>query len=609
MRDAFLTRLARSPMVFDGAMGTMLYGRGVFINACFDELNLTRPRLVQEIHEEYAEAGADLIETNTFGANPLRLRGYGLADKAGEINRAAARLAREAAGEDLYVGGSLGPCLQSGQVWHDGLAEEIRQAYAVQVAALAEGGVDVLILETFTHPDEMLAAAAAARATGLPVLASFAVNEAGESALGVSAVSLVQLLQNSPDVDGVGLNCGTGPGPLYEIAEDCLPLCSKPFFVMPNAGAPRLVDGRMIYMTSPEYFATYARRFIEIGVRAVGGCCGTTPAHIREAASTVKCLSGVKRHLEVKAYVQEDARVQPVPAAEKSRLARRLLAGERVTSVELLPPRSSDLSGFLAKAQACRDHGIDAVNIPDGPRASARVSPMIAAVELQRQVGIEAVLHYCCRDRNLIGMQSDLLGGFAAGLRNVLIITGDPPKLGEYPNATGVFDVDAIGLTQAASNLNHGMDIGGTPIQPQTAFFIGVGANPGALSMDTEVARYHAKVRAGAEFAITQPIFDPEALLRFLDRVEGEGSRLPVLAGVWPLVSYKNAEFMRNEVPGVTVPDAVMARMAECRTKEDGLRAGIAIAREICAAIADRVAGFQVSAPFGRVELAFEVLG
>lgn len=608
MREPFLTRLARAPMVFDGAMGTMLYSRGVFINACFDELNVSRPRLVEEIHAEYVEAGADVIETNTFGANPLKLRGYGLADRAVQVNAEGARLARAVAGDHVYVAGSVGPCLQVGQGWQSGLAEDIRQAYAVQVGALAAGGVDLLVLETFTHAEEMLVAAGQARATGLPVLASFAVGEDGVSALGVAAEDLIELLQGCGDVDGVGLNCGAGPGPLYEVAERCLPLSSKPFFFMPNAGVPRLVDGRMIYMTSPEYFATYARRFVEIGARAVGGCCGTTPAHIREAAATVKCLSGVKRHLTVRSRVQENPSVRLVPPAEKSRLASRLLAGQRVSSIELLPPRSCDLSAFLAKAAACRDHGVDAVNIPDGPRASARVSPMIAALELQRQVGIEPILHYCCRDRNLIGMQSDLLGGYAAGLRNVLIITGDPPKLGEYPDATGVFDVDAIGLAQMASNLNHGVDIGGNPITPPTAFFIGVGANPGALSMPTEVARYHAKARAGAEFVITQPIFDAEALFSFLDRVEGEGSRLPVLAGVWPLVSYKNAEFMRNEVPGVTVPDAVMSRMAACRTKEDGVRTGVQIAREICARIADRVAGFQVSAPFGRVEIAFDVL-
>jgi len=596
-------------MVFDGAMGTMLYGRGVFINACFDELNLSRPKLVQEIHAEYVEAGADIIETNTFGANPRKLRAFGLAEKAAQINAAGARLAREVAGADVYVAGSVGPCLQAAQAWQSGLAEELRQAYAVQTQALVSGGVDLLVLETFTHPDEMLVAASQARATGLPVLASFAVGDDGVSALGVAAETLVEVLDGCPDVDGIGLNCGAGPGPLYEIAERCLLLSSKPFFFMPNAGVPRMVDGRMIYMTSPEYFATYARRFIEVGARAVGGCCGTTPAHIREAAATVKCLSGVKRHLEVRPRVQENPSVRPVPSAEKSRLASRLLAGQRVSSIELLPPRSCDLSAFLAKAAACRDRGVDAVNIPDGPRASARVSPMIAALELQRQVGIEPILHYCCRDRNLIGMQSDLLGGYAAGLRNVLIITGDPPKLGEYPDATGVFDVDSIGLAQVASNLNHGMDIGGNPITPPTAFFIGVGANPGALAMDTEVARYHAKVGAGAEFAITQPIFDAEALLAFLDRVEAQGSRIPVLAGVWPLVSYKNAEFMRNEVPGVTVPDAVMSRMSECRTKEDGIRTGIEIAREICARVADRVAGFQVSAPFGRVEIAFDVLG
>jgi homocysteine S-methyltransferase len=589
-------------------MGTMLYSRGVFINACFDELNLTRPRLVQGVHADYVSAGADIIETNTFGANPVKLRGFGLAERAGEISREGARLARDAAGTELYVAGSVGPCLQAGQAWRDELLDELRRAFAVQIQALAEGGVDLLVLETFTHPQELEAAALEARAVGLPVFAGFAVGEDGVSALGLAAERLIEVLDRCAGVDCVGLNCGAGPGPLYDVVERCLPATSKPFFVMPNAGVPREVDGRMIYMSSPEYFASYARKFVQLGVRAVGGCCGTTPEHIRDAARAVHCVSTARRRIEVRAAPQDVAAAQPVPTAQKSRLASRLLAGERVVSIELLPPRSCDLTAFLAKAAACHARGIDAVNIPDGPRASARVSPMVAAIELLRRVGIEPILHYCCRDRNLIGMQSDLLGGYAAGLRNFLVITGDPPKLGDYPDATGVFDVDSIGLAQVAANLNRGTDIGGNPIAPPTGIFIGVGANPCAISLGTEIERYHAKVRAGAEFVITQPVFDAEALLRFLDRVEAEGSRLPVLAGVWPLVSYKNAEFMRNEVPGVTVPDAVMTRMAACSTKEDGIRVGVEIARETCALVADRIGGWQISAPFGRVEIAFAVL-
>jgi homocysteine S-methyltransferase len=378
---------------------------------------------------------------------------------------------------------------------------------------------------------------------------------------------------------------------------------------MPNAGLPRDIAGRMIYLTSPEYFTEYAKKYIEMGVRGVGGCCGTTPAHIRMAARAVKSLSGVKKHVKVRAYAQQEPLVHVVATEKKSRLAAKLCAGEKATSVEIVPPRSWDMTEMLAKVRRCAEAGVDAINIPDGPRASARVSPMIAALTILKEVGIEPILHYCCRDRNLIGMQSDLLGGFAAGLANFLIITGDPPKLGDYPDVTGVFDVDAIGLAQVAANLNRGYDIGGNPISPPTGIFIGVGANPCAVELEREIERFFRKIDAGAEFAITQPVFDADALLRFLDRVEGHSRKIPVIAGIWPLVSFKNAEFMNNEVPGVVVPREVLERMSRCRSKEEGHRVGIEIARKIIERISPRVGGFQVSAPLGNVETALAVLG
>ena len=409
-------------------------------------------------------------------------------------------------------------------------------------------------------------------------------------------------------MDFIGLNCGVGPAQVYDAAEHILPLLTKPLACLPNAGLPREVDGRMMYLTSPEYFTKYAKKLIEIGARGVGGCCGTTPEHIREVARAVKSLSGVKQHAKIQVYHPREVSVKVTPPAEKTRFAQRILSGAKVTSIELLPPKACDVSALVAKARQCKEKGIDAINLPDGPRASARVSPLVAAMAVLQQAGIEPVLHYCCRDRNLIGMQSDLLGAQVAGVRNILIITGDPPKLGDYPDVTGVFDVDAIGLTQVAANLNHGRDIGGNLVDPPTGLFLGVGANPVAVSPELEFQRFAAKVEAGAEFAITQPIFDPESLLRFLDRTDALPRRIPVVAGVWPLVSYKNAEFMRNEVPGVTVPDWIMERMSKCRTKEEGIETGIVIAREICAAIADRVAGYQVSAPLGRLEIALQVL-
>lgn len=607
-RLRFLEALRKRPLLFDGAMGTMLYSRGVFLNRCFDELCLSQPELVLDIHRQYVAAGADVIETNSFGANTLKLAPFGLAERAEEINVRAAQLARQAAGEPVHVAGAVGPCLRPGQGWATERADELAAVFGRHVQALAAGGVDLLMLETFTSIEELQLAAGVAHATNLPVVASFTVDARGETALGVTADRAVHMLHADANIDAIGINCGTGPAPIFETVERILAWTDKPFVVMPNAGMPREVEGRLLYLTSPEYFTSYAKRFIEIGVRGFGGCCGTTPEHIREAARAVKSLSGVRQHVTLKDWRAEERHVAVIPGAEKSRFAARLAAGKRVTTVEILPPKSCDLSGFIEHARRCHRHGVDAINIPDGPRASARVSPMIAAITIQREVGIEAVLHYCCRDRNLIGMQSDLLGGYAAGLRNILIITGDPPKLGDYPDVTGVFDVDSIGLTGVASGLNHGRDIGGNPVVPPTGLFLGIGANPCALAFDGEIDRTRAKIEAGAEFAITQPIFSPTALFRFLDRLAALPIHIPIIAGVWPLTSFKNAEFMRHEVPGVEVPDEVMRRMAVCRTKEEGIDAGLRMAREICEVIAPRVAGFQVSAPFGKVELALHVL-
>jgi len=604
----FLERIARQPLVFDGAMGTMLYSKGVFLNRCYDELNLTNPSLVEEIHKEYSEAGADVLETNTFGANRIRLSEHGLGDKVREINLAAAGLARKYAREERYIAGSMGPCLKSGQILRDSRIEELSEVFAEQARALKEGGVDLIILETFSHSRELIIAARAAALTGLPVCGSFTLTEEGYTPGGENLETLMQSLNECDALDVLGLNCGTGPSHTYNWVEKALTMTEKPLIAMPNAGFPKEQDGRMVYLTNPEYFASYASKFIKLGVRGIGGCCGTTPDHILKAARTVKATSQVKQHVVIAPVDTEASEVTPVPQEQKSRLACLLKQGKMVTSVEITPPRSTDLSGFIQKARICAFHGVDAINIPDGPRASARVSPMIAASVIQKEAGIEAVLHYTCRDRNLLGMQSDILGSVAAGLNNFLVVTGDPPKSGDYPEVTGVFDVDSIGLTRVVHNLNYGRDFGGNPISPPTGIFTGVGANPCAVSPELELDRYRRKIEAGAEFAITQPVFDPEALLRFLDKAFAFGS-IPVIAGVWPLVSFKNAEFMRNEVPGVEVPDSVMERMSRCQTREEGIAEGIRIASEICRTIESYVQGYQVSAPFGKVELALKVLG
>lgn len=603
-----IERMQEVPVVFDGAMGTTIYSRGVFINRCFDELCLTNPDLIRDIHTEYVNAGADIIETNTFGANRIWLKGYGLAEKTEAINLAGAKLAREAAGEDAYVAGSVGPCLRTGQIMTKKHKKDITAAFSECTRALSKGGVDFIMLETFSDIDELLLAAEVAAETKLPIITSFTVDEHGKTAKGRDVEDIIPILAASTHIDAIGLNCGTGPSHLYNSAERAIPLTDKPFILMPNAGQPQEVDGRMLYMTTPEYFTEYAKKYIALGARGVGGCCGTTPEHIKDTARTIHSISGTEHNITIKAIIKQEIKVDVIPQARKSRIGGKLARGEKITSIEIMPPKSCDLKPMLDKVKLCYHAGIDAINIPDGPRASARISPMITSIAIQQQIGIEPIIHYCCRDRNLIGMQSDILGGYAAGISNFLVITGDPPKIGDYPDVTGVFDVDAIGLTQVITNLNHGIDIGGNPINPPCGILIGVGVNPCAVEMNLELSRYQQKIAAGAEYAITQPIFDAEELLRFIDSTARFDATIPIIAGVWPLTSFKNAEFMNNEVPGVEIPEVILERMNKCKSREDGLKVGCDIAREIKEAITDVVSGFQVSAPFGKVELAIDVL-
>lgn len=612
--QTFLERLAARPLVFDGAMGTMLYERGVFVNACYDEVCLSHPHLVSELHRAYVEAGAEVIETNTFGANRVKLRPYGLVEKLEEINRSAVRLARDAAGDRAYVVGSVGPCLAGpGQTVTAARLREVEEAFAEQIGVLAAAGVDAIQLETFSRLEELLLAARVAGRTGLPVVASFATDEHGLTAVGTDAAAMVEALEAEPAVSAIGLNCGSGPAHTFDTLGRVIGRAAKPVVVLPNAGFPQQVQGRQIYVTTPEYFTEYAKRFVKLGARGVGGCCGTTPDHIREAARALSGLSEVKHRAGVvveapKAAKEEAPEREPVPRAERSRLARTLATGGFATSVELLPPKSVDLSGLVKKARLCAEAGVSAINVPDGPRASARVSSMIAALAIEREVGLETVLHYACRDRNLIGMQSDLLGGFAAGLRNILVVTGDPPKLGDYPNATGVFDVDAIGLTHMASRLNRGVDIGGNAVDPPTALYLGVGLDPGALDFAHELDRLRQKIEAGAEFVITQPVFRPAVLFRMLDAAAPFLGDVPVIAGVWPLASYRNAEFLNNEVPGVDIPKSILDRMAAAGTGDEARQVGVEIAREMIAELRPRVQGIQVSAPLGLVKLALATL-
>ena len=608
MRTDFLSRLDKGPVLCDGAMGTVLYAKGIFINRCYDELNCSQPELIRGIHHEYLQAGADIIETNTFGANPARLGRHSMAERTRDINRAGAQVAREAAKSfDALVAGSVGPLGIRIEPLGKTSREEARAMFRQQIAALVEGGVDLLILETFGYLEELHQAVLAARDVdpNIPVVAQVTIDEDGNCLDGSDPETFAPRMADW-GTEVIGCNCSVGPVAMLSTLERIRRVTELPLSAQPNAGMPRAVDGRNIYLCSPEYMASYARKFVAAGVKLVGGCCGTTPEHIRVMKSGLR-VSEARTRTGVFPVPKSPA-LSPIniPTLEqRSRLGGRIAAGEFATMVEIVPPRGTDISKELEGARFLKTVGVDAVNIPDSPRASARMSNQALATLVQQQVGIEAVLHYTCRDRNVLSIQSDLLGASTIGIHNLICITGDPPKLGNYPDATAVFDVDAIGLVNIVHNLNRGLDIGGNPMGTGTRFVIGVGANPGLPDMDEEVRRFEYKVEAGAEYAVTQPVFDIALLESFLRRIEH--CRIPVVAGIWPLVSVRNAEFMKNELR-VSVPDAIFERMAHATNPEAARQEGIAIAREMLWALRDLVQGAQISAPFGKYSAAADVL-
>jgi homocysteine S-methyltransferase len=609
-RPSFLDEINRRVLVCDGAMGTMLYAKGIFLNRSFDELNLTQPDLVAEVHQAYIRAGADVVETNTFGANRVKLGAFGLAGRVAALNTQGARIARHAARETAYVAGAIGPLGIRIEPWGKTGVDEAEEHFREQARALHEGGVDLFVLETFRDVNEIGAAIRAVRSVcALPIVAQVTTEEDGNSLDGAAPETFVPQLEQL-GASLVGVNCSVGPAAMLETVERMGRVASVPLSAQPNAGRPREIEGRNIYLSSPEYMASYARRFIAQGVRLVGGCCGTTPEHIRHIKVAVRGLMPPATVPVSVGTARGDRRpAQPVEAVareEKSRMANALARGAFMVSVELIPPRGYQSDALVEQARQLRIHGVDLVNIPDGPRASARMSALSAAILVQQQAGVETVLHYACRDRNLLGMQSDLLGAHSMGVRNVLIVTGDPPTVGDYPDATAVFDVDSIGLTNVVSRLNRGLDIGGQAIGPPTAFHIGVAANPAALNLDEEVRRFEYKVEAGAEFAITQPVFDPAELIEFLRRIER--IRIPVIAGIMPLDSLRHAEYMGNEVPGVRVPASVMDRLARAESSGSAAAEGLAIASEIAAAIRPAVQGIQISTSSGAISSALSVI-
>jgi methionine synthase / methylenetetrahydrofolate reductase(NADPH) len=607
MASDFLTRLNSAPILCDGAMGTLLYAKGIFINRSYDELNLSQPDMVRSVHQDYLHSGAEIIETNTFGANSFRLGRHSLGEKVRDINLAGARLAREAAKSfDVWVAGSVGPLGIRIEPLGKTSFDEARAAFRDQIAALVEGGVDLLIMETFGYVEELHQAMLAAREVNpkIPIVASVTVDEDSNCLDGSDPETFTAKLSDW-GADVIGVNCSIGPVAMLDAVERMRASTTLPLAAQPNAGMPRSVDGRNIYLCSPEYMASYARKFVTAGVRLVGGCCGTTPDHIRTMKSALRVGEAKTARVQVSAPHASVAVKEAPPIGKRSKLGAKLAAGEFVTMVEIVPPKGTELNKEVEGARFLKSVGVDAINIPDSPRASARISNQALSLIVQREVGIEAIMHYTCRDRNVLGIQSDLLGASATGIHNLICITGDPPKMGNYPDATAVFDVDSIGLVNIVRNLNCGLDIGGNPIGAGTGFVIGVGANPGLADIDEEVRRFEYKVEAGAEYAVTQPVFDLALLEAFLKRIRHH--KIPVVAGIWPLTSVRNAEFMKNELR-VSVPDSILERMSAAASPEAARQEGVVIAREMLAEVREMTQGAQISAPNGKYAAAVDVL-
>jgi homocysteine S-methyltransferase len=587
-------------------MGTVLYSKGISLSRCYDELNAAMPQLVKEVHLAYVKAGAEVLETNTFGANIFRLQKFGLGEKVRELNLAGARLAREVAGDDLYVAGAVGPLGLRLEPLGLTSREEARAAFREQIAALIEGGVDLIIIETMMDLNEAHQALLAAREVGqFPVIVQMTVQADGNTPTGALPEDFARSLDEW-GADLIGVNCSVGPAAVQETLERIAAVTAKRLSAQPNAGMPRTVEGRNLYLCSPEYMASYAGRFIQAGARLVGGCCGTTPEHIKAIKTAVRSLSLQRGRASVEVLSRAVHTMPPVPVATRSRLAGKLARQEFPVLVEVVPPKGCDATKEVEGSQYLLEKGIDAVNIPDGSGATARMSALTLAALLQQRAGIEVLLHYSSRDRNVLTIQSDLLGAHALGIRNVLALTRDTPQYASVLESAAS-EVDAIGLVTLLSNLNRGLDVGVNPLGVQTAYLVGASVNPYALNMEEELRRFQSKVEAGADFAVTQPVFQVEQLASFLEQARRIAPHLPVIAGVWPLTSFRNAEFMNNEVPGISVPPAVMERMRAADSGERARQEGLKIAQETLVEIRSLVQGVQITAPFGRYALAVEV--
>ncbi|HET9358425.1 MAG TPA: bifunctional homocysteine S-methyltransferase/methylenetetrahydrofolate reductase [Vicinamibacterales bacterium] len=609
----FLEALDERVLVCDGAMGTLLYAQGVFVNRSFDSLNLSDPSRVRAVHEAYVRAGADVLETNTFGANRVKLRAFGLGNSLRDINLQGARLARDAAGSSAYVAGAVGPLGLRIEPWGRTPREKALEYFREQAEALVEGGVDLFILETFRDVNEICAAVAAVRSVcSLPIVAQMTVEDDGNSLDGTPPEQFAPALRES-GADVVGLNCSIGPAHMLEALERMSAVTGSHLSAQPNAGQPRELDGRTIYLTSPEYMASYARRFVERRVRLVGGCCGTTPAHVEQIRSAMSRVS--PRVFTGSAGPPTDRRAAPAgestpretvqPRAEKSDLSRALADRRWVTLVEVIPPKGHDADAAIEQARVLRERGVNAVLVADGP-SGPRLSGLSLAALIARHARIDVVLQYSSRDKHLLGMQSELLGAYAMGLRNVVVVTGDPQPVGDYADATAVIDVDSVGLVNAVSRLNRGLDVGGQAIGRPTAFFLGVAVNPGADDLDGELRRFDHKVEAGAEYVICRPVFDVKTFERAHRRLEASG--LPIVLSLRPFASVLDAEYLANEVPGVRVPQDVIERMRRASGEDAAAAEGVAIAGEVGRALKSLVGGVSISSPSVRFDLGLALL-
>jgi homocysteine S-methyltransferase len=611
MAGAFLDRLRERPLLGDGAMGTMLYARGVPLDACFDVLNVNEPKVVQGIHAEYIQAGADWIETNTFGANRFKLGVHGLSSRVREINLRGVKLARdvrETMGRDVFVVGSMGPLGKYLAPLGSITPEEGRAAFLEQAEGLLEGGVDAFVVETFSDLTEIQLAVEAIRAiTDLPIITQVAFTQDLVTFLGHTPTEVARTLRDLP-VQVVGANCSVGSSTLFDVLEHMLPEAGGlPIAIQPNAGLPSRIGERLIYISSPSYMADYAARMIAAGARMVGGCCGTNADHIRAMREAVD------RHvprLDL-ASVAAPRRARPeasaaptlLTTAAPTLLQRKVDAGEFIVTVELDPPRGHNIEKLVQGAKLLKERGVDIVDINDGSLGRVRMSVLPTAILVREATGLDINMHFTCRDRNLMGIQADALGAHALDIRNILAMTGDPPRTGDYVNATAVFDVDAIGLIRILTGMNDGRDATGNSVGEPTAFCVGAAVDPAAAEPSREMERLLAKAEAGARWCQTQPIYDLEVVERFFQRTR---SPIPVVVGVLPLHSSRHAEFLHNEVPGITVPDAVRLRMKEAGDR--GLRAGIETAQALVCQLRGRYAGAYLMPSFGRFEVVAEVL-